>query len=148
MININNVVLVGRLTKDPELRKTKENISVCQFSLAVDRIYAKEGSQTCDFINCVAWRQSAEFLTQYARKGIPVGVEGKLQTRSYDGQYGKVYVTEIMVEHLSIISPRKEDPAPQGSTYENPVPDYTQEEVSEYQNSPTLDISSDDLPFY
>ena len=94
MININSVTLVGRITKDIELRKTSSNTSVCNFTVAVDRRFQSQqnGGQSADFINCIAWRQSADFLSSYASKGTIVAVEGRIQTRSYDGQNGKVYV--------------------------------------------------------
>jgi len=103
---INRVVLVGRLTKDIELKKTNSNTSVCSFTLACNRRFqSKEpGAQTADFINCIAWRQSADFLAQYASKGAIVGVEGRIQTRSYDGQNGKVYVTEVVADNVQLLS--------------------------------------------
>ncbi|MBQ2510358.1 MAG: single-stranded DNA-binding protein, partial [Erysipelotrichaceae bacterium] len=98
MINVNHVVLVGRLTKDIELRKTNSGASVCSFTVAIDRRFQsqQQGGQTADFISCIAWRQSADFLANYAAKGTIVSVEGRIQTRSYDGQNGKVYVTEVV----------------------------------------------------
>ena len=94
---INRVVLTGRLTRDLELRRTQSGTSVVSFTLAVDRNFRREGQPEADFINCVAWRQSADFLGQYARKGALVGVEGRIQTRSYDRQDGtKQYVTEVL----------------------------------------------------
>ena len=97
MINVNHVVLVGRLTKDVALRKTNSGASVCSFTVAIDRRFQsqQQGAQTADFISCIAWRQSADFLANYAGKGTIVSVEGRIQTRSYDGQNGKVYVTEV-----------------------------------------------------
>lgn len=183
MININNVVLVGRITKDPELRKTQSNTSVVQFTLAVNRHYKPEGQDQpdADFIGCLAWRQAADFLYQYCRKGDMVSVEGRIQTRNYDDQTTgkKVYVTEIVAEHVQIINrePRTTQPAQQ-SYYQNtqpanpqpvqsqPVnqpiyqaPQYQEQLLADpngktifggkIQNSgPSLDISSDDLPFY
>lgn len=152
MININKVVLVGRLTKDPEIKKTPQNNSVVQFTLAVDRPFAKEGQQQADFISCVAWRQSADYLGQYARKGNPVGVEGRIQTRNYDGPNGKVYVTEVMVDRLSIIVPKvnnQTSPAPQ----QQPGPEYNSAQYYNNQEpEPEQDgglmIAEDDLPFY
>src|SRR5574344_140205 len=95
---INSVVLVGRLTKDIDLRKTNSNISTCTFTLACDRRFrsSQEGAQTADFISCVAWRQQADFLAQYAAKGGVVAVEGSIQTRNYEGSNGRVYVTEVV----------------------------------------------------
>lgn len=106
MININNVTLVGRLTKDIDLRKTQSNLSTCSFTLAIDRRFK---SDEADFINCVAWKQSADFLSQYARKGTIVSVEGRIQTRSYDGQNGKVFVTEVVADNVQIITEKKDN---------------------------------------
>ena len=85
---INNVVLVGRLTRDPELRKTQTGKSVLSFSCAVNRKFKTE-TQTADFINCVAWNQTADFLARYATKGALVGIEGRIQTRNYEDKTGK-----------------------------------------------------------
>ena len=106
---INSVVLVGRLTKDIELRKTNSNISTCTFTLAVDRRFksTQEGAQTADFINCVAWRQAADYLGQYAAKGGIVAVEGSIQTRNYEGQNGRVYVTEVVCDNVKLIGQHK-----------------------------------------
>ena len=153
MININKTALVGRLTKDPELRKTRENTSVCQFILAVDRPFAREGAQSADFISCVAWRQSADYLCQYAQKGTPVGVEGRIQTRNYDGPNGKVYVTEVMVEHLSIISMNRNAQTPSDQNPVSPSKSDQNYNSAECYSEPApdtgdLNIDPDDLPFY
>ena len=105
---INNVVLVGRLTKDIELRKTSSNISTCTFTLACNRKFSSgNNGPTADFINCVAWRQSADFLAQYASKGAIVGVEGRITTRNYEGQNGRVYVTEVTCDSVQLIGGSK-----------------------------------------
>ena len=160
MININSVTLVGRLTKDIELRKTSSNTSVCNFTVAVDRRFQsqQQGGQSADFISCIAWRQSADFLAQYANKGTIVGVEGRIQTRSYDGQNGKVYVTEVVADSVQIISSRNGANATANNSYSAPVtnnqtftpsvePSYDSMD-DDFSNTPSLDISSDDLPFY
>ena len=102
---INKVVLVGRLTKDIDLRKTSSNLSTCTFTLACNRRYSsnQQNGPTADFINCVAWRQSADYLAQYASKGSIVGVEGRITTRNYEGQNGKVYVTEVTCDNVTLI---------------------------------------------
>ena len=118
MININSVVLVGRITKDPELRKTQSNTSVVQFTVAVNRRFKAEGQEKpeADFIGCLAWRQQAEFLSSYCRKGDLVSVEGRIQTRNYDDQTGKkVYVTEIVTEHVQIINREQRSQLPASS---------------------------------
>ena len=104
-ILINNVVLVGRLTKDPDLRYTSSGTAVATFTLAVNRNFTSQnGNREADFINCVIWRKSAETLANYARKGTLLGVTGRIQTRSYDNQQGqRVYVTEVVAENFQII---------------------------------------------
>lgn len=97
---MNRVILMGRLTADPELRTTPQGTSVSRFTIAVDRRFAKEGQQQADFITCVAWRQTAEFICQYFVKGRMIAVEGQLQSRSWDGEDGKrQYATEVIVDN-------------------------------------------------
>lgn len=160
MININNAVLVGRITKDPELRKTQSNTSVTQFTLAVNSRYKQEGQERpeADFISCVAWRQSAEYLCNYGHKGDIVSVEGRIQTRNYEGQNGTVYVTEIVADNVQLIN---KEPKPGYMPTDNDAPpeyktqnsEYTKDETAKFggpvsDSSAYLDISSDDLPFY
>jgi single-strand DNA-binding protein len=157
---INRVVLVGRLTKDVEVRKTQSGLSVASFTVACDRRGSKQqgtGNQpSADFISCVAWRQSADFLGQYAHKGALVGVEGRIQTRNYDRQDGtKVYVTEVVCDNVQLLESRQqsESRSQQGgydSSFEQQ--DYTQQPAPQTaggsaDDGSSLDISSDDLPF-
>lgn len=98
---MNKVILMGRLTKDPELRFTTSNTAVCQFSIAVDRKYKSEGQPTADFINIVAWRNTAEFVSKYFNKGSRIAIVGQIQTRSYEATDGrKVYVTEVIADEV------------------------------------------------
>ncbi len=156
---INNVVLVGRLTKDIELRKTSSNISTCTFTLACNRKYTSGNNNgpTADFISCVAWRQSADFLAQYASKGSIVGVEGRITTRNYEGQNGKVYVTEVTCDSVQLIGGNRNSstasnvqPVSQNKTFTPSVePSFEENNLQDdFSNTPSLDISSDDLPFY
>ena len=105
---INNVVLVGRLTRDAELRYTQSNIAVATFTLAVNRPFKNEaGEREADFINCVIWRQSAENLANWAKKGSLIGITGVIQTRSYDNQQGqRVYVTEVVASNFQMLESR------------------------------------------
>ncbi|MCA1032290.1 single-stranded DNA-binding protein [Bacillus timonensis] len=105
---MNRVVLVGRLTKDPELRYTPSGVAVATFTLAVNRTYTnQQGEREADFINCVIWRRPAENVANYLKKGSLAGVDGRLQTRSYEGQDGKrVYVTEVVAESVQFLEPR------------------------------------------
>ena len=96
---LNKVILMGRFTRDPELRSTPQGISTCSFSIAVDRNFVRPGEERkADFINCVAWRQTAEFISKYFKKGSMVALEGSIQTRSWDDQDGKKrYATDVVV---------------------------------------------------
>ena len=99
---LNKVILMGRFTRDPELRSTPQGISTCSFSIAVDRNFVRAGEERkADFINCVARRQTAEFISKYFRKGSMVALEGSLQTRSWDDQDGKKrYATDVVVNQV------------------------------------------------
>lgn len=113
---INNVVLVGRLTRDAELRYTQSNIAVATFTLAVNRPFKNEaGEREADFINCVIWRQLAENLANWAKKGSLIGVTGVIQTRSYDNQQGqRVYVTEVVASNFQLLESRNSQQNTQG----------------------------------
>ena len=155
---INRVVLVGRITKDPELRKTASGVSVVAFTLAVNRRIKKEGQPDADFINCKARQGVADVLHKYTKKGSLIGVEGRIQTRSYDDRSGKrVYVTEVVVDNVQFLEPKDSVSAnvstnayvPQNSyepTYE-PGTGTTPSYSNNFASSDTLDIASDDLPF-
>lgn len=105
---INSVCLVGRLTRDPELKYTTSNIAVATFSLAVNRTFKDaNGERETDFINCVIWRQQAENLANWAKKGALIGITGRIQTRSYENQQGqRVYVTEVVAENFQMLESR------------------------------------------
>lgn len=108
---MNKVILIGRLTRDPEIRyTTTNNTAVAQFSLAVNRRFAKEGEQQADFINVVAWAGTADFVGKYFTKGQQVAVCGRLTTRNYDDKDGKkVYVTEVTAEEVHFADSKKTD---------------------------------------
>ena len=105
---MNRVVLVGRLTKDPELRRTNTDIPVVQFTLAVNRTYtSSNGDRQTDFINCVVWRNQAENLAKYMHKGNQIGVDGRLQVRNYEDAGGvKRYVTEVICDQIHFLEPK------------------------------------------
>src|SRR5690625_3654043 len=105
---INRVVLVGRLTRDPDLRYTPNGIAVSNFTIAVNRPFTnQQGDRDADFINCVVWRKPAENLANYMKKGNMVGVDGRLQTRTYEDQDGKtVYVTEVVADSIQFLESR------------------------------------------
>lgn len=105
---INKAVLVGRLTRAVDLRYTSNGVAFANFTVAVERTFKKEnGERETDFINCVMWRKAAENFANFTRKGSLVGIEGRIQTRSYDNlQGGKVYVTEVLAENFSLLESR------------------------------------------
>lgn len=107
--NLNKVILGGRLTSDPELKSTPSGISVCSFGIAVSRRFAKEGEQTTDFINVVAWRQTAEFISKYFSKGASICIVGSIQTRNYTANDGsKRYVTEVLADEAMFVDSKAE----------------------------------------
>lgn len=139
---INNWVGVGRLTRDPELRKTQSGTSVLSFTVAVNRKFKKDGEETADFINCVAWNQTADFLSRYANKGSLVGVEGRIQTRNYEDKTGnRVYVTEIVADSVQLLESRAE------AEKRNDQEQMYYKDKEEEFGGPTLNIGADDLPF-
>lgn len=137
---INNVVLVGRLTRDPELRYTPSNVAVATFSLAVNRNFKNQaGDREADFISCIMWRQQAENFANWLKKGALVGITGRIQTRSYDNQQGqRVYVTEVVAESFQILE--KKDNAANNASMENQIP-------PSFEKTNPMDISDDNLPF-
>lgn len=144
---LNNVSLVGRTTRDVELRYTPSNVAVATFTLAVNRTFKNEnGEREADFINCVMWRQQAENLANWAKKGTLIGITGRIQTRNYDNQQGqRVYVTEVVAETFQLLESRNS----QGQQ-NNQGRAQAQQETPDFSRSATtnpLDISDDDLPF-
>lgn len=140
---INNTVLVGRLTKDAELRYTPSNVAVATFTLAVNRTFKNEnGDREADFINCVMWRQQAENLANWCKKGALIGITGRIQTRSYDNQQGqRVYVTEVVAEQFQLLESKGQgNQGQQRPQTQQQTPDFSR------QGAP-MDISDDDLPF-
>ena len=156
---INRVTLEGRLTKDPELKKTQSGTDVCMFTLAVDRNSSKQkddNRQTADFISCVAWKQSAEYLSAFGNKGSLVVLEGRIQTRNYDGSDGKrVYVTEVVAERLSVHNTRKKDHSgiankSETTLYKTDIKPDKHTAVADYSDlyeGMGENIDPDDLPF-
>lgn len=150
---MNRVVLVGRLTKDPELRFTSSGIAVATFTLAVNRTFTnQQGEREADFINIVVWRRPAENVANYLRKGSLAGVDGRIQTRHYDGQDGRrVYVTEVVADSVQFLDTRKsEEPKKQEQRY-TPDPGASFKQNNDMQDpfaqDGQIDINDDDLPF-
>ena len=151
---MNKVILIGRLTKDPELRKTPTDVSVCQFTIAVNRPFQQQnGERQADFINCIAWRNQAENLAKYIKKGGQIAVEGSIQTRSYDDQNGvRRFATEVICSQITFLESKKVDSG-YSDLSQLVVPPARENNNSFSQESPfgdlksSFDISSDDLPF-
>jgi len=164
---INRTVIVGRLVADPELRYTPSGIASCKFRVAVNRPFKNEGEQQADFISCVAWRKQAENLANYIRKGGLIGLEGRIQTGSYEGQNGKVYTTDVVADSIQFLEPKNStggsqgvsnyesstntggqyQGSSQGQNYGNNQPSYMNGNEDPFANSKAPEVSEDDLPF-
>lgn len=138
---LNRVILIGRLTRDPDLRYTSSGVAVTQFTLAVDRPFSSQGGEReADFIPVVAWRQLAETSANYLRKGRLTAVEGRIQVRNYENNEGKrVYVTEIIADNVRFLESKKDNGEPERQQHDNRDPFH-------YDGKP-IDIPDDDLPF-
>lgn len=137
---LNNVCLVGRMTDNAELRYTPNNQAVATFRLAVNRPFKNQnGEREADFINCVIWRQQAENLANWAKKGALIGITGRIQTRNYENQQGqRVYVTEVVADNFQLLEFNKQND--QGHSQGNSQSDFVRQ-------AEPIDISSEDLPF-
>lgn len=161
---INNVVLNGRLTKDPDLKYTSNGTAVASFTVAVNRDFTNQsGEREADFINCVAWRKTAETIANFTKKGALIGVVGRIQTRHYDNDEGKrVYVTEIVVDKFNFLESKntantgnQSQPQPNTRNYQqnsqqggyNSNNSYNQGGDPFASNGQPIEISDDDLPF-
>lgn len=156
---INRTVLVGRLTRDPELKYTDSGVAVATFTVAVNRQFTNsQGEREADFIRCQMWRKAAENFCNFTRKGSLVGIDGRIQTRSYDNQQGtRVYVTEVVAENFSLLESKNSSqneqfeqnrPQNNGQNYQNKQ--NGQSSPSRNPNDPFKsmpDIKDDDLPF-
>lgn len=166
---INSVVQTGRLTRDPDLRTTPSGISVATFTLAVSRTYVNgDGKRDADYINCVLWRKAAENFCNFTSKGSLVGIQGRLQSRSYDNKDGqRVYVTEVVVDQFSLLESKRDRENRQSqphntnnsnfngvgnsnygaSTTPTPNPPNTSNVAPDFGDTNSIDITDDDLPF-
>ena len=155
-LNLNKVVLAGRLTADPELKQTQSGVSVVSFSIAINRRFVsrnnEQAEQQTDFINLVAWRQTAEFISKYFRKGSAICVTGSIQTRSWqDNQGQKRYATEVVVDEAMFVDSRSESNGASQGAYVpdayNATPSYSSNPQS--NNAPNFEElnTDDDLPF-
>lgn len=139
---INRAIIVGRITKDPMLRKTPNGTSVVSFTIACNRRIKQEGQPDADFINCKAWNKTADVICQYISKGHLLGVEGRIQTYNYDDKDGKrVYVTEVVADSVQFLESKKQAENVQNEAYTAHV--MQNNECVNYES----DIETDDLPF-
>lgn len=144
---MNKVILVGRLARDPELRTTQSGVSVCSFTVACDRRFQKQGEERqADFINCIAWRQQADFICKFFTKGMRIALDGSIQTRSWDDNDGnKRYATEVVVDHAEFAQSKNEG---MGGGFSAPAP-----QSAPFAAAPSGDIDGfipveeEDLPF-
>ena len=162
---INRVVLVGRLVRDPELRRSPSGVSVVNFTIAVDNRFAKQDSPNkTDFIPCVVFNRTAEIAAQYSKKGTLVGVEGRISTRNYENNEGKkVYVTEVSVDSFQLLSSKNSNETAGGFNQTNNMGGYAPDVDHGFTNgfsqnnnnasnfddfgSSGIDVSDDELPF-
>lgn len=154
---MNKVILIGRLTRDPELRYTSSNIATCTFSVAVDRPFANQnGEREADFINIVVWRKQAENCKNYLTKGSQVAIDGRIQTRNYDDKDGKkVYVTEVVADNVQFLGTKgsnggSNQNADNTTPYDfsadmNQTTDVSSDPFADFGSS--IEISDDELPF-
>jgi len=138
---INRVVLVGRLTKEPELRYTPSGVPVATFTLAVNRTFTnQQGEREADFINIVVWRKPAENVANYLKKGSLAGIDGRLQTRSYEQEGRRVFVVEVVAESVQFLDSKNSQSSNQSTQQNSDVDPFV-------NNGMPVDISDDDLPF-
>ena len=154
---INNVVLVGRVVKELDLKYTSSGTAVGTFSLAVNRQFTNQaGEREADFISCVIWRKSAENMANFTTKGSLVGITGRIQTRNYDNQQGqRVYVTEVVADSFTLLEPKQTtEQRPRESTRERQQ-EQKRSNYNDFNNTPDpfgghgepYDVSDDSLPF-
>ncbi|MDD4831351.1 MAG: single-stranded DNA-binding protein [Bacilli bacterium] len=148
---MNKVMLIGRLTRDPDLRYTPSNIATVTFSIAVNRPFTNQsGVREADFINIIAWRKQAENVKKYITKGSLVAVEGRIQTRNYDDKDGKkVYVTEVVADNVQFLEPKGQRSMESNNNYE-PSDNVQTTDVGEdpyIDFGQTVELSDDDIAF-
>ena len=164
---MNKVVLIGRITKDPEVRYTQSGVPTVSFTLAVDRgIRDNQGNRQADFISCVAWRSQADFISRYIKKGFLLAIDGRIQTGQYQTQDGQTrYTTDVVVDNIENLQPREQNSQPQQTGYQqtqyqqsnpyqgynNPTygqaPQYRQPQQATAPQTFNVDVADDDLPF-
>lgn len=144
---MNKVCLTGRVTKNIELKYTQNNIAITNFTLAVTRKFKnQDGEYETDFINCIAYKSTAELLSKYVEKGDLLGIEGRIQTRNYEDKDGKrVYVTEVIVDSIDFLQSRKDESKQETTKTENTKQKLSDDVFSEFGSS--IEITDDDIAF-
>lgn len=145
---MNRTILVGRLTRDPDLRYTQTGTAVANFTLAVDRPFSKD--KETDFINCVVWRKPAENLAQYMKKGSQIGVEGRIQTRTYEKDGKTVYITEVVADNIQFLESRNNSGKSNGSQQSGNTRKSKEQAYNDSifgNDAQSIDIDDDELPF-
>ena len=138
---MNRVILVGRITRDPELKKAAQDIAVVKFTIAVNRNYTdQQGEKQADFISCVVWRRQAENVAKYVSKGMLLGVEGRIQTRQYESETGMKYITEVLCDSVQFL----ENKSSNQSIEDQPS---TKSQSDEFYETSKKLAAEDDLPF-
>ena len=145
---INNVTLIGRLTKDVELKYTPANQAVAQFTLAVNRTFKNaNGERESDFINCVIWRKSAENFANFVKKGALIGITGRIQTRNYENTQGqRVYITEVIAENFQMLESRNQQQGQQQAQPQQAKQQQTKQ-PDPFSGGEPMDLNDDSLPF-
>ena len=148
---MNQTCLIGRLTKDVELKYTPSNQAVTQFVLAVNRTFKNaNGEREADFVNCVIWRQSAENFANWAKKGALIGITGRIQTRNYENAQGqRVYVTEVIADNFQMLESRSQQQG-QSQGNQQQLPQATQQQVKQpdpFAGGTPTSLDDDSLPF-
>ena len=145
---INNIVLIGRLTKDVELKYTPANQAVATFTLAVNRTFKNaNGERESDFINCVIWRKSAENFANFVKKGALIGITGRIQTRNYENAQGqRVYITEVIAENFQMLESRSQQQGQQQGQSQQ-VKQQQVKQPDPFSGGAPMDLNDDSLPF-
>ncbi len=145
---INRTILVGRITRDPELKKTQSNISVITFTLAVNRRFTDpSGERQADFIQCVAWNKQAESMDRYIKKGALLGVEGRIQTRQYEAETGTRYVTEVVCDSVQFLESRSDSESTERESTEKESTETAENDNEEFYETSKQLAAEEDLPF-
>jgi single-strand DNA-binding protein len=145
---INKVILVGRITKDPELKSTQSNINFVNFTIAVNRQFTDQsGERQADFIQCIVWRRQAENLARFIKKGALLGVEGRIQTRTYEADNGTRYITEVVCDSVQFLENKGDQSPTDYMEQQAPEVDYSNDDSDEFYETSKQLAAEEDLPF-